>query len=42
MIILILTHIHYQGYKVFYLVGHFVLAIQGLLGRCTFVMQIMS
>ena len=36
----------YQGYnnynyKVFNLVGHFVLAIQGLLGRCTFIMRIM-
>ena len=29
-------------YKVFNLVGHFVLAIQGLLDCCTFVMQIMS
>ena len=29
-------------YKVFDLVGHFILAIQGLLGRCTFVVQIMS
>ena len=29
-------------YKVFDLVGHFVLASQGLLGHCTFVMGIMS
>ena len=29
-------------YKVFDLVGHFVLATQGLLGHCTFVMEIMS
>ena len=29
-------------YKVFDLVRHFVLATQGLLGRCTFVMEIMS
>ena len=27
-------------YKVFNLVRHFVLAMQGLLGRCTFIMQI--
>ena len=26
----------------FYLIGHFLLAAQGLLGHCTFVMQVMS
>ena len=29
-------------YKVFDLIGHFVLASQGLLGHCTFVMEIAS
>ena len=29
-------------YKVCDLIGHFVLASQGLLGHCTFVMEIMS
>ena len=30
---------HYNNYKVCDLIGHFVLASQGLLGRCTFVMS---
>ena len=29
-------------YKVCDLIGHFILASQGLLGHCTFVMEIMS
>ena len=39
------SHIsHVLSYKVYDLVGHFVLASQGLLGHCTFVivMEIMS
>ena len=38
----VMVHIFRAVYKVFNLIGHFVRVSQGLLGRCTFVMEIMS
>ena len=37
-----ITSIYRAIYKVFDLIGHFVLASQGLLGHCTFAMEIVS